>query len=291
MNAPVKLLVGLDFGPTIEATLETASLLATRLGGELVLSHAVEYVPHNYGTGFAEEREVLRHINEHLAQRCESLATDGLSVTAMPARVGSPHKVLLQDAEEAGATALVIGVTNRSAIKRFFLGSSAEKLVRSSPRPVFLRHPDDQEDDFRSVLCAVDFSEHAERTLANAANFARRSGAQLHVLHVEQPAVVYPGIPHIPVYSYPAPSLADHQAELDAFVARVNTSGLQVTTHLATGDPGAEIVSTAMELQPGLLVLGKHGHGGIVDRILGGVATHILRNVPCSSLVIGDRDL
>ncbi|MFT5129625.1 MAG: nucleotide-binding universal stress UspA family protein [Rhodothermales bacterium] len=290
MHAPAKLLVGLDFGPTTEATLETASLLASRLDGELLLSHAIEYVPRSYGVDFAEEKEVLRHVNESLTQRCEALRSTGITAEAMPARFGSALTLLLEDMEDTGATALVLGVGEQGLIKRLFLGTNAEKLVRTSPWPVFLRHPADAEEDFRSLLCAVDFSDHAKRTLANAADFAREFGSELHVLHVEQPPVVYPGT-QVPLYVHPPPSTTDLQAQLDAFIAEVDTRGIPVTTHLTTGKPGEEIIRRVVELKPGLLVLGKHGQGGVIDRLIGGVATHILRNLPCSLLVIGERDL
>jgi universal stress protein E len=292
MSNPQKILVGLDFGATSDATLETAVTLSRRMGCSLLLNHAVEYVPHCYGTEFSKENEVLEHVNDHLLACSETARKRGAEATAMPATIGRPQKLLLEAAAEADVDAIIIGASNRSALERLLVGATAEKVVRSSQWPVILRHPDDFNNDFESLLVAVDFSDHAERTLANAVGLARALGAVLHVVHVEQEAIVYPGMPHIPVYEVYLPQIGIDAAEqLAQFVGRVDTTGVVVQQHLRTGTPAAEIVAAAMELEPGLLVVGKHGHGGFIDRLLGGVATHILRNVPCSLLVIGERDL
>ena len=162
--------------------------------------------------------------------------------------------------------------------------------MRVSRRPVFLRHPEDR-DDFSSILCAVDFSDHSEHTLANALVLARKLGSKLHVLHVEPQAILYPGL-NMPVYeACLPPSLETVQEQFDRFLEDFDTSGVALEQHLATGTASSEILTKAMELKPGLLVLGKHGHGGFLDRLIGSVATQILRDLPCSLLVISDQDL
>jgi nucleotide-binding universal stress UspA family protein len=291
MSVPQRILVGLDFGQASEATLDTAVTLSKRLGCKLLLTHAVEYVPHCYGTDFSEEKEVVAHVNEHLAACVGKAVGEGAQASALPAEVGRPQSLLLSSAESAGVDAIVIGVSNRSALERLLVGATAEKVVRTSHWPVFLRHPDDVTHNFESLLCAVDFSDHAERTLKNAVALARALGAVLHVLHVEQEPILYPGMPHIPLYEVSLPQVGiDAAQQLAEFVDRVDTSGVVLQQHIRTGVPASEIIAAAMELEPGLLVVGKHGHGGFIDRLLGGVATHILRNVPCSLLVIGERD-
>jgi nucleotide-binding universal stress UspA family protein len=53
-------------------------------------------------------------------------------------------RAILKTAEEHGADLIVIGTHGRRGIKRFFLGSVAEQLIRRSQRPVLLiRNPDE----------------------------------------------------------------------------------------------------------------------------------------------------
>ena len=289
MKTPAKLLVGVDFSETIDPTLESAKRLASSLDARIVLSHAVEYVPRSHDSECAEKRALFRLVNKNLTKRCEKLRDAGFAVGRTLARAGRPVSILLEDAEQEEATAIVVGVSNRSVVDRLFAGSTAEKLVRLSPWPVYLRHPDDSS-EIESIFCAVDFSAHAQRTLKNAVDLARALGAELHVLHVDRPPWDYPGT-SFSICVDPRPTDKTPREELDAFVAAINTNGVKVTTHVAKGRPEEGIEESVKALRPGLLVLGKHGHGGIIDRVIGGVATHILRRVPCSLLVIGDRDL
>ena len=53
-------------------------------------------------------------------------------------------------------------------------------------------------------------------------------------------------------------------AERANFIARVDTSGVKVTPQIAIGPPASEIIAAAKKLQPQLLVLGRHGHGGFI---------------------------
>jgi universal stress protein E len=287
------LLVGLDFKSTIDATLDMAIALSSRLGCDLLLCHAIEdYVPTGYETDFEEEKELLRRANIQLAQREEALRGRGARGRALDARIGPPHKVLLQLADVEDVDAILIGVSDRSSLERLFLGSSAEKVTRSSRRPVFLRHPQDAELGFSSIMCAVDYSEHATHTLRNAVALARSMDAVLHVLHV-QAAPVYAAYADLPVVATPAPSVADPEAKkaLEAFIDKVDTTGVRVEPYLRVGPPCTEILAGVREMKPGFLVMGKHQHSRVMDFLLGSVATDILRDVPSSMLVIGKQDL
>jgi nucleotide-binding universal stress UspA family protein len=287
MKTPIRLLVGLDLETIEEASLDFAKSLASRLDGEILLSHAVEHAPHDKG----EEQDVRHNVDVHLAQRRDALRAEGLKAAALPAHVGRPHKVLREHAEDSDANAIVIGAGDCSMLERLFIGATAEKLVRTSQCPVFLRHPNDALDTDASILCALDCSNHSERVLANAVNLARLLNAELHILHVEQHLVLYPDIPDIPAYKVLPISHLEAAPMLDSFIARVDTSGVKVTPQIAIGPPASEIVATAKKLQPQLLVLGRHGHGGFIERLVGSVTMSILRTVPCSMLVIGDKDL
>jgi nucleotide-binding universal stress UspA family protein len=290
MKTPVKLLVGLHLEKESEASLDMASALAIRLDAEILLCHVLEHVPHEHGTDYVEKHDLIHFVDVHLARRCEALRAQGIAASPVPTRFGNPRKLLLKQAAE-NATALVIGAGRKTMLQRV-IGASAEKLVRSARLPVFLRHPNDEDDGFHSLLCAVDFSPESERVLANAVSLARQLQAELHVLHVEQHLIIFPDIPDLPSYEVrmPSPDMVGEE-RLDAFIARVDTEGVSITPHLAMGTPAVEILRTVQDLKPGLLVVGKHGHGGFIDRLVGSVTTHILRSVPCSMLVVGEEDL
>jgi nucleotide-binding universal stress UspA family protein len=287
-----RLLVGIDFGTTTDSVLDSAASLGKRLGCKVLLFHAIEYVPNGYETVPADECDIAQHFDNRLAELCAALKESGVKARALPAKTGPSVEVTLKLAKAEKADAILVGVSNRGALERFFLGSTAEKLVRRSKWPVFLRHPEDPGGDFGTVLCAVDYSPHSEHSLRSAVGLARMLKAELHVLHVSPDPFTYPGLPDITVYHVSTPEPTAKARELmNEFLERVDTEGVVVTPCLRSGAASATIISVCKEKKPGLLVIGKHGRGGILDLVIGGVATDILRDVPCSVLVVGKREL
>ena len=53
------------------------------------------------------------------------------------------------------------------------------------------------------------------------------------------------------------------ETHLRSHVQRLQAAGITVSAEITRGDPGAEIVKTALETQPDVIVLGTHGKSGI----------------------------
>ncbi len=72
-----------------------------------------------------------------IARSLKRASIDARAVTVSVVE-GSPARVLLDAAQEHHATAVVVGSHGRRGLRRFFLGSVAENVVRSSDVPVFV---------------------------------------------------------------------------------------------------------------------------------------------------------
>lgn len=143
---------------------------------------------------------------------------------------------------------------------------------------------------FETVLLAHDFSPSSERALAYAVDTARRSGATLHLMHVDQTAegVLFEG--------GQAPSSDALQGR---FEDRCRTAlapyllspdGDQVVCHAVRGvSPAPLLVQKARALGADLLVTGTQGRRGARRLIVGSVAEEILRTAPCPVLTVRER--
>ncbi|MFN8321804.1 MAG: Nramp family divalent metal transporter [Chitinophagales bacterium] len=67
---------------------------------------------------------------------------------------------------------------------------------------------------------------------------------------------------------------------------KLRAQGYQVTEKLGFGDPKKEIPRITDELDSQLLVIGKHGHSGIMDYILGETIAVVRHKVKCAVLVV-----
>lgn len=143
--------------------------------------------------------------------------------------------------------------------------------------------------NYKNLLCPVDFSEISIHALQTAINLALRFRADLHVINVFQlPASAFPeGI-------YDAPEDMETKIEdqllkrLDEFVDTINTQKTNITTGIYEGIPHVEIVRTADENNTDMIIIGTHGRTGLSQVFLGSVAERVIRtsSVPVLSVKI-----
>ena len=145
---------------------------------------------------------------------------------------------------------------------------------------------------FKKIICPVDFSELSELALAQAVSMAGQSGAELHLITVIQP---------LPIAAFSEPTMSTEayallgqtqdpnevKKQLSALRDKLCASVLERTSlRVETGIPFVEIVRYARELTADLIVMGSHGRTGIEHLLIGSVAERVVRKAPCSVLVV-----
>jgi nucleotide-binding universal stress UspA family protein len=139
------------------------------------------------------------------------------------------------------------------------------------------------------ILCAIDFSPTSLAALARARSLARAEGRPLRLLHVVHPPRVSFAAAPLPTAAELTRSAAELAAARLAIHAREATAeGLAVLAHVLEGDPWRRIVELAADARADLIVLGAHGDGTLVERVLGSVAERVVRHAPTSVLVVRD---
>ena len=140
------------------------------------------------------------------------------------------------------------------------------------------------------MLLATDGSEDAGRAALAAVDISKRTGSELHVVHVlpQFPRYAYPGItPEI--YSYVLDStLREARDLLDEQAKRIEDGGGRVAqTHTRRGPAADEILDLAEELGAGLIVVGSRGLGPVKHLILGSVSEGVVHGgASCPVLVM-----
>ncbi len=142
--------------------------------------------------------------------------------------------------------------------------------------------------EVRRILCPVDFSPASRSALDVAADFARRFGAELTLLHVF----------HVPGYTLPegvvlpsAEVIADLFERIDRGLGEwrqiAEAAGApKVETVSVEGVPWHEIVERTRTGRFDLAVVGTHGHSGLRHVFLGSVAEKVVRHAACPVLTI-----
>jgi universal stress protein A len=134
---------------------------------------------------------------------------------------------------------------------------------------------------FKQILCAVDFSRDSLEAVRAAAEIARLHSARLHLFHVveAQPAASAKVTLEI---------LRRANTAMEGLVTSEQSSlgDLTVTTEVGSGLAFREIVDKGREWRADLLCLGSKGHNLFEERVVGGTAEAVLKEAPCSVLVV-----
>jgi nucleotide-binding universal stress UspA family protein len=134
------LLFATDFSKGSARACDLARSLADSCGASLVLLHVInELADRNARLVVAEVFEKLatemeRHALEDMQQFRERYFKD-VPVTTEIA-VGKSHEEIIRHAKKIGADLILMGTQGRAGIQKMLMGSTAEKVVRSSPIPV-----------------------------------------------------------------------------------------------------------------------------------------------------------
>ena len=145
------------------------------------------------------------------------------------------------------------------------------------------------------ILIPIDFSENAERALAAAKIIADKENTELLILHAYQPYIpdvsVMPGsvLPGIgsPDYSYIGDDLeANFRHQLDGYVTTITEEGYKAEAVWSVGGVQSAVEDAIKEYKPDLVVTGRTGTGGFLDKLIGSSATHIALHSPCPVLII-----
>jgi nucleotide-binding universal stress UspA family protein len=137
----------------------------------------------------------------------------------------------------------------------------------------------------RDILLAQDFSPSSSRALSYAVDLAERTGATLHLLHVEE-------VPLGPLVQGTPSPISGEEKLLDRFRERFRSlpvaddlDALDVQYHVERGDAVAPtLVDVAEDAAVDLIVMGTQGHRGLQRAFLGSAAREVLRTAPCPVL-------
>lgn len=241
-----------------------------------------------------EETDRLHAHAEAVLGEVESLAAEAGQAVETAIREGRPVAEIDAFARDRGADLVVVGRRGATGVGERLLGGVAEGLLGRSEAPVLVV-PLDASDDpaYDRVLLPTDGSENAARAAPHAAAVAGRTGARLHVLNV--------------VALQAAGGLFGAGGLDEAFVERLTEAGEDavagVAADLREADPDLAVEEAVVRTESfdgaaagireyvaaegvDLVVMGSHGQSNLSRRLLGSVASAVVRTADAPVLVV-----
>ena len=300
------ILVPLDFSRAAMQALDYATQLAEQFGAQIHLMHVQ-----------MSDETLAAPGAGHLMRECaESVAFLRGKLGAIQPdrpplfwpenchiRMGRPYEEICELARELNVDLVVLASRGNSGLKRVFLGSTAERVVRFAPCPVLVVRQRKRRGGYplgllttkktfpiRKILAPVDFSPCSMAGAMYAAFLARTLKANLCLFHGVQ---------------LPAPAVIDRmpadllgKGDEDLAQARLDLEGLakldffddvKCATEIRTGNVVEQICAETRRPDVDLAVVSTHGRTGFNRMLLGSVAEQVVRYAECPVLVVPSR--
>lgn len=138
---------------------------------------------------------------------------------------------------------------------------------------------------FKKILIANDGSAGAKLALKVAIDLAKKYGAELHSISVEE------GVPH---YAATIGEVNEYKKEANGYFRKVNEDavelakkeGIELHTKVMPGHEVETIVNYAGDGEFDLLVIGFMGHSKIFGRVWGSTSQNLAKLAPCTVMVV-----
>lgn len=287
---PWAIAVGVDFSPASEVAVRHAEALAHTTGAPLVLIHVCQIPGSTVGIDAGLRREAIRRTELEIAQgELEVLrgqVSKRVSVDVRTSLVeGTPHEMLANAAVDEEAELLVVGTHGRTGVRRFLMGSVAERAVRASAIDVLVARGEATA-PFHRILVPIDFSEHSLAALQLAARWLP-PGGHIDIVHTIEVPLTQSGwtvAPRMPTaVMEEVTEAARRHGEM--LVESLKNDGIEASFETELGSPARGVQRRADEDHCDLIAMGGHGRRGIKRWLLGSVSETIVRHAPCPVLV------
>jgi nucleotide-binding universal stress UspA family protein len=295
------ILVPLDFSPASMQALDYAVSLAKQF-------HAAIHLVHVHPPDEASSVPGAGHLMLQSAEAIELLRGELTNIQRKHAptfwpenchvRGGRAYEQISELAREIDADLIVLSTRGYSGLKHLLLGSTAERVVRSSPCPVLVARRRKQKSKaanvaftIRKILAPVDFSECSVAGVRYAALLAKTFDANLRLFHVMYPYTEYVIADRVGVRLSSTVEAQQEAAreQMEELKQKDFLRGVSLETRIGTGSAIDEICGEASQADVDLVVTSTHGRTGFKHALIGSVAEHVVRYAERPVVVVPSR--
>jgi nucleotide-binding universal stress UspA family protein len=280
---PGAVLCPIDFSEPSRGALRHAAVIAAHLGARLtvltvndpLLAQAADMVGGQGSLDADAAAETRRFFHDTFSGQPDGVTTDFRVAT------GKPDAEILRVARAGSARLIVMSSRGATGIRRLFLGSVTERVLRATTVPILVtppgdrgpESPDDLKKAIRRVLVPADLTEAMEDHLRVAARIGMVLGAPLLLVHVVEPVRAFvPGHVHAAHVDIERRDRAEHRLRS---LAGTVPPPPRTEVLVVFGEPSEEIAKIAVDRQAGLIVMGLHA-SAISGARMGSVTYRVL---------------
>jgi nucleotide-binding universal stress UspA family protein len=268
MNVRPSILCPIDFSEASAGALRYAAAIATHFATRLIVLAVEDPLlteAMDLGTGVIWRPEDCKRDMRHFATKTFGADAPACALLEYEVAVGKPAPEILRVARERSCDLIVISTHGLTGVRKLFFGSTTERVLRETTRPVLVTPPHDpgpiQVDDAKRllhrVIVPVDLSPASLHQTQIGRGIAEALSLPLLVVHVIEPLKSRLAA-RLHGSSIEANRRSLAEEGLSELIATV-PHRLHPEALIAYGDPAEELAKVAHDRQAGLVVVGLHG--------------------------------
>ena len=212
---------------------------------------------------------------------------------------------ILDYAEEEKISLIIMATHGRTGIRRWALGSTADKVIRAAKCPVMVIRANlnvPETIKLSNILVTLDESKESEIVLPHIESLASRLEASVTLLHVVVPPYhIYPitegigyyggeGIVKVPFTDAEVKPIKEKAQEyLQKVCDKLMDKGVKTKLAVRVGSAADEIIGAAQEIGADLVAMATHGESGFSRWEFGSITDKVLHASSTPLLLVRER--
>ena len=269
---PRNILVPTDLGAASESALQYARFFHERFGSEVIVLHAHYYEHPSYFSSeqWKDLKRELKKIGEAAQKLVRKHSEPILGfLPALEIAENKPTEAILEASRRNDINFAIMGMHGHRGMKRFWMGSVTEQVIRRSSIPVLAVRNAPAETPFQRIFCPINPSETGKHALEYAAEISKAVQAHLTILHV-----VEQGAPPLDC------PLVDEQIRKACRVEEINLHGSAART----------IAEVSNDLKPDLIVMGAERKPGVLGEFFSSTTSSVMQLAIGPLLIVPKRE-
>jgi nucleotide-binding universal stress UspA family protein len=289
-----RILAASDLTEDSDRGLQAAAALARAVGADLFVHHCVTQPVFPYWEGLVNEETRSRWIDGarmDLEWQVRRVLGDEFTPAALQVVVGEPARSITEHVREVGADLLVLGPHQPRAAFDDLIGTTADRLIRTTSIPCLVANRPVQP-PLRRVLIPVDFSGPSDHAVASAMELL---GSAVFSRGEEGPETVIE-VMFVCAFaaSYPRPLAVEPRLseQVSGALARLPPDHrVRILPRIQNAAVPVDGIRRAAErMDAELIVIGTHGYGTLGRALIGSVASAVVRTIPYPVMIVPPPD-
>ena len=136
-----KIVVPINLTEDLVSALDYAVFLASKLGAEISILYVQEFISYSYEMPILILDDMRNYFDNKLKKLARKYKNKNIKLSTNVIEFLTPYMGILRHCEKVKPDLIVMNTHQRKGLKKYFMGSTTEKIINDMPCPVLILKP------------------------------------------------------------------------------------------------------------------------------------------------------